>query len=243
MSDDEKKYPAFGLYFRRYAPFDSFGGASPFNPGGRSEGDQRKSASVSLKDTSRTYGCVMFNRFGIIGQFAGTSGTKTHTLLFGDVVGYAKVDFTVARSTLNGPDLFGFRALTSAPYPLWFKRLTPDIDTFVDVQVDFGASNFLRISGQVFGDNFPNLEVFLLCYRSKNTALLVDGQTTGGRDTGPFTRLYGTNSGHVLARFAEMLALNERGELLSSYKTARAITLPDYPPPLPSHWNLPAHWH
>src|SRR5437879_2910453 len=107
-----QKYPTYGLYFRRYAPFGKFGGGNPPN-WARSEGDKRTTASTSLKVTARTYGCVMFNEYGIVYRFAGTTGTLTYTVFWGDIVVYSKVSMTVVRSTLTGPSLFGFSASTA----------------------------------------------------------------------------------------------------------------------------------
>jgi hypothetical protein len=222
--DAMRKYPTFGLYFRRYAPFDTFG-ANPLGMGQRFEGDKRTAASTSLKASSRTYGIVMFNRNGIVYQISGSSGTEIHPLLWGDIVGMAKVAMTVVRTTLAGPSLFEFTASTAGANPLVPK--SPDIDTIVKARVDFGTPGLLRLDGEAFGDNFPNLEVFLLCYRSTHTALLIDGRTTGGRDTGPYTRLFGSHSGHSLGRFSVSLGLNQKGELASDYRSS-PTTLPDY---------------
>jgi hypothetical protein len=217
-------YPVFGLYFRRYAPFDTFAGANPADLGGRSEGDKRTSASTALNVSSRTYGVVRFNRFGLVSQYAGSSGTVTHTLFWGDIKGYSDVSMTTVRSTLAGPALFGFKASTAGGYPL---LPSPDIDTIVDVRIDFSLKAIMHIRGEVFGDNFPNLEVFVLCYRSGHTALLIDGRTTGGRDTGPFVRLFGSHSNHSLGRLSAVLALTNKGELASDYRL-HAVTLSNY---------------
>jgi hypothetical protein len=174
ISADYRKYPTFALYFRRYAPFDTFG-ANPMALGQRFDGDKRSTASTSLKATSRTYGCVFFNKYGVVYQFSGSSGTKIHPLLWNDIVATANVSMTVVRSHLAGPSLFEFTASTAGSNPLVPK--SPDIDTIVKVRVDFGVLNFMRLDGEVFGNNFPNLEVFLVCLRSMHTALLIDGRT------------------------------------------------------------------
>ncbi len=207
-----QKYPTYGLYFRRYAPFDTFGIPS-------FEGDKRAEASTSLKATSRTYGCVMFNQFEIVQYFAGTSGTHYHSSVWGDIVGMSKVSETVVRTRLAGPGLIEFEASTAGGNPLIPK--SPDIDTFVTARFDFGfgSPRLMRITGEVFGDNFPNLEVFLLCYRSSYTALLIDGRTTGGRRTGPVTRLAGAHRQQSLGRLSGSLLLNENLELTRNYTT------------------------
>lgn len=215
--------PGFGLWFRRYAPFDEFGFGF--------EGDHRAEASTSFKDTSRTYGCVLFNQFQIINQFANTSGTHRHTILFGEIVGFAKVAMTVVRATISGPGLIGFTAHTAGRMPLSPEAVTPDIDTYVKMQFSFGM-NSLRVTGEAFGDNFPNLEVFLHCYPSKRSALLLDGRTTGGKNTGPLARLSGTHSNHSLGLMNAILPLNNKRELDADYRTG-ATTMGEYPRPEP----------
>ena len=213
---EAQKYPTFGLYFRRYAPFKTFGVPS-------FDGDARE-ASTSLRATSRTYGCVMFNQFNIVHSFAGTSGTHYHSLIWGDMVGMANVSKTVVRTRLEGPGLIEFEASTAGGNPLIPK--SPDIDTYVTARFDFGAVSprVMRVSGEVHGDNFPNLEVFLICYRSARTALLIDGRTTGGRRTGPMTRLAGGHRGQSLGRLSGALLLNEKGELTRD-STAASSTI------------------
>jgi hypothetical protein len=209
----EQKYPNYGLYFRRYAPFATFGMPS-------FEGDKRTGASTSLKVTSRTYGCVMFNPFEIVNGFVGTSGTHYHALLYGDIVGHSKVSGTHSRTRLVGPGLIEFEASSAGGNPL--IPGAPDIDTYLIARFDFGfgSPRLMRISGEVCGDNFPNLEVFLLCYRTGNTALLIDGRTTGGRRTGPITRLAGGHRKQSLGRLSGTLILKDNFELSMSYTTA-----------------------
>jgi hypothetical protein len=205
--------PTYGLYFRRYAPFATFGVPS-------FEGDGRSGASTSLKVTSRTYGFVMFNQFEVISHFANTSGTHYHPPFGKEIIGMAKVSMSSARTTMAGPSLIEFEANTAGANPLIPK--SPDIDTFVKARFDFGFGNppMMRIYGEVFGDNFPNLEVFLVCYRSSHTALLIDGRTTGGRRTGPITRLAGGHRDQSLGKLSGTLLLTEGGELVRDYTTA-----------------------
>ena len=219
MQPVDNKYPVFGFHFRRYVPYAKFGRAHHFNlgMGGYFEGDNR-SASTSLKVSSRTYGAVMFNRFGIVHNFAGSSGTHFHPL-FGDVVvGMSKVQHTLVEGTLAGPDLFGFKASTAGNNPL--VKPSPDINTFVDMRVDFGTPNKLHISGSVSGDHFPNIEVFLLCYRSARSAMLLDGRTDWGGTTGPAMKLFGAGKSNTIAKISASLSLDTKGELATNYTVA-----------------------
>jgi hypothetical protein len=212
------KDPGFALYFRRYAPFKTFGRANPLTAGfGTFAGDNR-GVSTSLKATSRTYGFVMFNRDGLVHSFASSSGTHFHPAIGAVIVSTAKVRHTAVRTTLAGPSLFGFRASTAANVPL--IPGSPDINTFVECTVNYGVRDQLRIAGETFGDNFPNLEVFLVCFASARTALLLDGQTSGGPHSGPATRLFGSKEFFSLAKFSANLSLNQKGELASDYKVA-----------------------
>lgn len=197
--------PEFGFWFRRYAPFATFGVPS-------FKGDGRAGPSTSMQATSRTYGCVRFNQFEILNQFAGSSGTEDANLVltFLDRKAMANVSVSAVRSNLAGPGLLSFKASTAGANPLIPK--SPDIDTRVDVRVDWGMPNWLRISGTISGDDFPNLEVFLRCYGSGKSALLVDGRTQRGRRTGPFS-LYG--DGGELAKFQTAIALNDSGTFLA----------------------------
>lgn len=222
-----QKAPTFALYFRRYAPFESFGGFLPVARFDRFHGDNRL-ASTSLKVTSRTSGCVMFNKEGLVYRYADADFTEIHIMLEGDIVGHAKVSMTFVEGMVPWPDGFDFSASTSGAMPL--LPGSPNIDTLINVSVDFSLPSVLQISGEVFGDNFPNLEVFLLCTRSTHTALLLDGRTTGGRDSGLATRLWGSHSDFSLGKFSATLPLTEKGQLKSDYKTSQ-ISLPDYPPP------------
>ena len=216
MPEIDKKHPVFGLHFRRYAPFAKFGRMNPytgFTGLGYFEGDNR-GPSTSLQAASRTYGAVMFNRFGIVHSFFNSSGTHFHPAIGSTVVGMSKVSHTLVRHSIHGPDMFGFKASTAGNNPL--VKPSPDINTFVDVVIDFGSQTTLKVSGEAFGDSFPNLEVFLMDYRSSRTAMLLDGQTGGGAHLGPATKLYGASESRSLGRFRANLLLDSKGELRAS---------------------------
>ncbi|MET4235547.1 hypothetical protein ABIA85_008858 [Bradyrhizobium sp. LA6.10] len=206
-------HPAFGLHFRRYAPFSTFGFGF--------EGDNR-GPSTSLKATSRTYGCVMFNKVEVFYWFGGTSGTHRSTLLFGEIIGHSKVRMSVTTIPSTRAGQVIFKASTAGNMPLLPK--TPDIDTSVYLAIEFGSQT-MHVEGSVFGDTFPNLEVFLHSYRSEHAALLLDGRTTGGKNLGPISRLPGAGASIFLGKFDRNFSLNEKGELAQNYTTF-ATTLP-----------------
>jgi hypothetical protein len=220
--EEIRKYPTYALVCRRYAPFETFGVAFPLGAG-RFEGDNR-GPSTSLKVSSRIYQVVMFNRYGLVYDYSGSSGTRYDSWFWGEAIKYAKISNTVVRSNLAGPDLFGFEASTAGANPL--VPLSPDINTFLQGRIDFGLASKLRIQCEVFGDNFPNLEVFLISARSSAyTALLIDGRTTGGRNFGPQVRLWGESRNHRLAGCFSIIDLNQDGSFTGN-RTVGPTTLP-----------------
>ncbi|MBX3501650.1 MAG: hypothetical protein KF889_19590 [Alphaproteobacteria bacterium] len=219
MADDQIPY---GLWFRRYAPFATFGSIGI----GEFEGDTRTQASGSISDTSRTYGCVLFSRTEAVRAYGGSSGTILFPKLGGPIHGMAAVKTTFRKGASKTSGTIAFSAGTEGGNPL--VPGAPEIDTIVSVEVDFSRPGRMEISGEVFGDNFPNLEVFVYCYRSRTSAILVDGRTTGGRNSGPGSRLFGSHATHRIARFDVSLSLDSSGRLTGAYKPP-ATSLTEYP--------------
>lgn len=207
--------PEFGLYFRRYAPFEKFGIPS-------FKGDNRAAASTSLSATSRTFGCVMFSPAGIRESTAGSSGTEDANLVlhFLDRKRMAKVSMVTTRLHEEGPALLSFTASTAGANPL--VPASPDIDTKVQIRVDWGFKNAMHVSGKVSGDDFPNLEVFIRCLQSGYSALLVDGRTTRNRYTGPMS-LFG--SGDDLCSFAATIPLTDDGTFVGEARYGAPIEI------------------
>jgi hypothetical protein len=224
-ADKIHKFPVFLLWFRRYTPFDEFGGGESIS----FEGDHRVGPSTSPNDTSRTYACLFFNREEVLYGFSGSSGTLSLGPLSVGLrawLGYPTRDFAEVSLKIleyNYPNVVAFTAHTAGANPL--VPGSPDIDTIIKAQFDFSNPKLMKVSCQAFGDNFPNLEVFLAT-GSGRPALLIDGRTTGGKDTGPMTRLPGSHSSHLLGQCSTALSL-DRGELESYFK-AKPVSLPDY---------------
>ena len=197
----------YWLVFRRYAPFESFGGGF--------EGDNRTIASPNLNDSARTVGAVEFapGHVGAVSAFSsGTEyvgGGKWIAKLLGKH--YSKVNASVSVTT-RSIEAVNFTAQTAGSNPM--VPLAPAIDTFVDVRAVFGAGR-LQIEGTVRGDDFPNAEVFVVD-RFGGTSLLFEFATTGGKDTGPATRLWGTHAKQEIGTFYEKLMLDDRGCFINS---------------------------
>jgi hypothetical protein len=214
--------PVFLFWFRRYAPFDKFGGATGFE----FEGDHREGPSTSPSATSRTYACLFVNRSEVLYGFSGSSGTRFlgYSAWTGGLLGirmmmevinkdtkgafaYADVSLDVAEH--NASNYVSFTASTAGANPL--VPGSPDIDTIVKASFFFNHPKTLVVQGEVFGDNFPNLEIFL---SSRSLSwLLLDFRTTGWQDTGPITRLLGSHDDQSLGKFSASLPLNDKGEL------------------------------
>ena len=223
--DKAIRSPVFLFNFRRYAPFKKFGGATGFD----FEGDDR-GPSTSPSATSRTYACLFVNRSEVLYGFSGTSGTRflgysdwTGGLLGIRVlaealnantkgaVGFSDVSLHVREQ--NAANLVAFTASTAGANPLVPGSF--DIDTIVKAKFFFHPKTLI-VEGEVFGDDFPNLEVFVTS-RSKS-AMLLDFRTTGGQETGPVARLKGSHSDQSLGKFSVALPLNDNGELAREIK-------------------------
>lgn len=207
--------PEFGLYFRRYAPFEKFGVPS-------FKGDVRTTASTSLSATCRTFGCVTFSQTGIRDSQSGSSGTEDANLVlhFLDRKRMAKVSMVTTRLHDEGPALLSFTASTAGANPL--VPASPDIDTKVQIRVDWGAGKAMQVNGKVSGDDFPNLEVFIRCLQSGYSALLVDGRTSRNRYTGPMS-LYG--AGGDLCSFVATIPLSDDGTFVGETRYGSAVDI------------------
>ncbi|MCW5633741.1 MAG: hypothetical protein KIT17_10430 [Rubrivivax sp.] len=196
---------SYTLIFRRYAPFDSFGLGF--------EGDGRSAASTRLDVTARTIGVVVFDEHDVTSISATSSGTEyvaagqrvreflgRHT---SEVAANVRV---IARRS----GYLRFRASSAGGNPM-LGFLAPNIDTFVEIGVLFFGHELL-VNGIVSGDDFPNAEVFLAS-PGGGAQLLFDFHTTGGRHSGPFTRLAFDHEDNVLGTFWLRVPLRAGGEL------------------------------
>jgi hypothetical protein len=184
---------SFFLVFRRYAPFNEFGFGF--------EGDHRSGPSVSMAATARTIGIVAFDRGSIANVEASSSGTQfmgagDHVRrLLGKHTSHVKC--SISKKMISKPWI-SFTASTAGANPM-LRGVAPDIDTFVDFRAEWFGTG-VTFLGVVRGDDFPNAEVFVLDWQGVG-CLLFDGRTTGGRNTGPMTRLAGAHESQVLGRF------------------------------------------
>lgn len=188
----------YWIVYRRYAPFESFGGGF--------EGDNRAEASTKLTDTARTIGAVTIapNYIGDVYGFSSGSRYVGAGNRVSKLIGqhFSKVTSSVSAST-KSLGCLRFTAQSSGSNPM---IPAPAIDTFLDVSVAFSARG-MQIEGTVRGDDFPNAEVFIVD-RVGNSAMLFDFKTTGGKETGPITRLWGSHDKQCLGTFCEKFMLD-----------------------------------
>jgi hypothetical protein len=203
------------LVFRRYAPFSTFGFGF--------EGDGRSGPSTSLSDTARTTGIVFFDATGV-GSVTGSSSGTTFQGLGTWLAAALGKHYSSVRSTVSGartsPGLVQFTASTEGANPM--VPGAPDIDTYIDFSARWFGGKIL-FDGTLRGDNFPNAEVFVLD-GAKNAVLLFNGVTSGGRQTGPMTRLAGSGAGKTIGRFSVAAPIDPRGSFLPAPLPA-AVTM------------------
>ena len=202
---------SYKLVFRRYAPFDTFGGGF--------EGDIRTKASTDIKASARTVGVVAFDTAGVANVAASSSGTSFKGLgaWVERHVGRAnsKVHCSVNVATNSGTTLT-FTAQTAGANPLVPKA--PNIVTIVQLSITFSptAMTFL---GDVRGDDFPNAEV--IAYDARDRGILLYAfSTSGGQTSGPFTRLPSMPRGHdnkKIGAFFKRIPIDRSGSFMNAH--------------------------
>jgi hypothetical protein len=211
----------YKLYFRRYAPFTTFGLGF--------EGDSRNSASTDSEASARTIGEIEFSP-ARVGQIDGkSSGTRFSG--FGEMVKQGLGTYTsVVTSSVTvqglGIDCLRFTAHTSGANPMvpLPAFMVPAIDTFIEVHVAF-RDTVMEIDGKVFGDDFPNCEVFVTD-AARNACMLFEFATTGTRNIGPFTRLVGANRSQKLGEFCEKIPIKPDGGFVHHMNEIEVIVEP-----------------
>lgn len=175
----------FGLIVRSYAPFDTFGGGF--------HGDNRGPTTAS-NVTSRVKAWVTFDPMtGKVDKPEAKSDESRHPWFQPKVgVPTARVD-----STRLGPGWIHFRLSFAGANPITPRSVSPTIDTSVALTAAIGKGH-LNINAELKGDQFPSSEVILEDHNG-GRRMLQSHETDGGRDTGPFARLWGDRQGAMSA--------------------------------------------
>ena len=181
----------FELVFKRYAPFNSFGGG--FHGDGR--------VTPNILGSARTWGIVQFTvSEGITSRSAKSSPTFHKMIPSFQREQQPRITISGERKT---PDVFSFTAHTEGSNPL--VPAAPDIDTFLDLSLIVGHES-ISITARMRGDDFPNGEAFLR--HSGGTELLIDFRSPFGPVSGPATRLFGANAKRVLKTYNGTLPIS-----------------------------------
>jgi hypothetical protein len=163
------------LYVRSFAPWATFGGGF--------SGDNRGFTTVHDNSvTSRITGIVKFHLAPVTITSATAYSDPSHHPLRGTATGSPRIAATVSGIKMN-VKLAGANPLV--PH-------APDIDVKLDMAVD--ATLYQTVyRGNLYGDAFPNAEVFVVDSKDRAT-MLHTFTTSGGRETGPVELLPGDNN-------------------------------------------------
>jgi hypothetical protein len=148
-------------------------------------GDDR-SFTTSLDVTSRISSKIQFRLPGmtIYGKATATSSPSVDIFLRKETATDV-IDTTSKGGTLS-MHFFGANPL------IWPQSLSPDIDTRLDLigSVDVAPSGQVCYYGNLYGDQFPDAEVFVVNSQGQSTMLLTFA-TPGGPNSGPIKYLPG----------------------------------------------------
>ncbi|MCF7699941.1 hypothetical protein [Loktanella sp. M215] len=192
----------YSLWCRRYAPFKTFGGGF--------EGDNRTGPSILMSDTARTTLGISFGPCHVGPAVASTSGTSYPALgnrierLLGRHSSNVQCSVKVSAKNIES---VRFHVSSAGSNPM--MPGAPEIDTQVEVTANFTGRQIV-LSGKVFGDNFPNGEIFIYDGYGKGF-LLFHFETDGGQTTGPMTRLWGSHSNQRLGGFDTRIPIEADG--------------------------------
>ncbi len=186
----------FSMTVRRFAPFESFGGGFQGDAKSRhipAASDGTGGFSTDPNATSRTS-----LRIAVEGQTitqpAGYADLSRHPLL-GEGRAEVRTMSTSAPASSTDGELDAQSAaampLTLANGHLSFIPWAPDIDSDVELTYE-QKPHTLEVAGAVWGDRFPNAELFL-SDRSETSLMLGTFQTRAGA-AGPLLELFGAGA-------------------------------------------------
>ncbi|HET8572414.1 MAG TPA: DUF6443 domain-containing protein [Edaphocola sp.] len=124
-----------------------------------------------------------------------------------------KFDEPFAISKNGGSRTFTFGSHVAAGNPKTPKRFTPNIDVFSDFSItENKKAGTLSISGKLTGDNFPSTEAFITDPNGNNVFIGVGQIAKGvGKNTGPFTELWGENEDRPVTSFNFTITTDKKG--------------------------------
>jgi hypothetical protein len=186
----------FSMTVRRFAPFESFGGGFQGDAKSRhipAASDGSGGFSTDSNATSRTSLTIAVEG-QVITQPTGHADLSRHPLL-GEGRAEVKTTSTSAPTSSTDGELDAQSAasmpLTLANGHLSFVPWAPDIDSDVELTYE-QKPHALEVAGTVWGDRFPNAELFL-SDRSETSVMVGTFQTQAGA-AGPLLELFGAGA-------------------------------------------------
>lgn len=186
------------LYMRSFAPWPAFGPeAVPPCPADCFQGDNRSfTTSVDPSVTSRITSITYFVLPGMVGLHSKVYSDQSHDLFWNRTATQKKdtVDFWNNGFDALHVEFAGANPLTPSP----------DINTKLDMS-DNPSQGLECYNGHLYGDAFPNSEVFII--NSKQVAtMLVTYATDADRNLGPAQRLPGDNNNRDMGSFVKCVS-------------------------------------
>jgi hypothetical protein len=172
----------FTLYLRAFAPWLDFGGGF--------SGDNRFfTTRVAADVTSRINGVIAAKLTPDLELKTSVYSDPSHHPQLGDATGTPSLTYVLSgqiKSRVLHVHMWGSN-------PLFRDFLSPDIDVKFDLDITWDSGSNICFYGPVYGDAFPNVELFAVDGKNKATRLL-NWATQGDRETGPLFYLPGDNS-------------------------------------------------
>jgi hypothetical protein len=204
----------FQLVVRRFAPFAEFGaihGVLPFGIGSFKGDNRTFSTSAQVTYKTALFLVLDLSKGKIVeGPVGHSTGTIRHK---GDAKTFARVGFKIKylKAEAGRISLYvSFHGANPGAEGLWGRVVglaSPDIDTDLLFNASLKDGN-LVVGGRLFGDGFPDAELFLRD-NGQTAHMLATYRTPYHKDFGPAIRLPRPGKKH-LGTFKEGLILNEQ---------------------------------
>ena len=171
------------LYVRSFAPWKTFGGGFSGDDRTFTTAHAPGGALYSVAGaTSRITGIIKFQPMPLAILSENAYSDPSHHSALGTATATSHIFAYVSGTTMH--------MKISGAVPL--VPFAPDIDVKMDMTVTAGTVQN-HYNGQVYGDAFPDAEVFIVD-PSEHATVLDDFSTKGGRETGPAEYLPGDNN-------------------------------------------------
>ena len=210
----------YRLWFRSFAPFETFGFAYKGDDRGYSNDPKvssRTEQNLDVDTEASTLAGTVINHashdvFGNEGRRDGRGGVSFSSFQHDGSTTY--VGFDASYHGANGLTPEG----------------SPEIDAYAHVDLnEYRGSGYVYVSGKVQGDNFPSSEAFIADAMG-NTVFLGIGHYNsqwGDKNTGPLAALTGDNQRPMFS-FAFYIMIDSTGNFTSIWDGSRYLSIADW---------------